>query len=78
MIRDEIIKADIPLHFNSWKQKKYDKQLHPLFFIASGPGTGKSRLCQEFPRIIKQTFTEGELGERLNGKDVSFLHFLCN
>jgi hypothetical protein len=32
-----------------------DKQLHPLFLCLSGPGTGKSRLLNEFPRLVKES-----------------------
>ena len=42
----KILAAELPDHFGAWKQQKTDKMLHPLFIVASGPGTGKSRLLQ--------------------------------
>lgn len=38
--------------------KKTDKQLHPLFLLLSGPGTGKSRLLSELPQVAIQAFTQ--------------------
>jgi hypothetical protein len=44
-----LLKENLPLHFASWQQGKEDKQLHPVFMVLSGPGTGKSRLLDEMP-----------------------------
>ncbi|KAL4094494.1 hypothetical protein PRIC1_010155 [Phytophthora ramorum] len=44
----------IPAHFAAWKKSRHDKRSHPLFLCLDGPGTGKSRLLNEFPRLLKK------------------------
>mmetsp|Transcript_3771 Transcript_3771/g.5769 ORF Transcript_3771/g.5769 Transcript_3771/m.5769 type:complete len:149 (-) Transcript_3771:631-1077(-) len=34
-----------------------DKQNNPLYIVFSGPGTGKSRLLEEFPRLARLSAT---------------------
>ena len=34
---------------SSWKQEQSDRNLHPIPFLADGPGSGKSRFLQELP-----------------------------
>lgn len=41
-------------HYQAWKNGKTDKQSHPLFVCLNGPGTGKSRLLDEFPNVLQQ------------------------
>jgi hypothetical protein len=52
-----ILRSEIKMHFDNWKGKRSDKQGHPLFLCLSGPGTGKSRLLNEFPRLIKESIS---------------------
>ena len=33
--------------YEAWKEKNWDKNLHPIPFLANGPGSGKSRFLQE-------------------------------
>ena len=44
----------LPQHYTNWKQSRKDKQLHPIYLICSGPGTGKSRLLNEFPNLYRK------------------------
>lgn len=39
-------------HFRYWKERKFDKTLHPLFICFSAPGSGKSRLMDEFQNLL--------------------------
>ncbi|KAE9013785.1 hypothetical protein PF011_g8333 [Phytophthora fragariae] len=41
-------------HYQAWRDGKTDKRTHPLFVCLDGPGTGKSRLLDEFPNVLKQ------------------------
>ena len=41
-----ILATQLADHFTAWQRKSTDKGDHPLFIVASGPGTGKSRLLQ--------------------------------
>jgi len=52
------MKDTLPTHFQNWMDKKTDKQLHPIYLSLSGPGTGKSRLLQEFPALCRQVTEE--------------------
>jgi hypothetical protein len=36
----------------AWKQGKTDRNLHPIPFLADGPGSGKSRFLQELPSLF--------------------------
>jgi len=51
------VKTTLPSHFGNWMEKT-DKQLHPIYLILSGPGTGKSRLLQEFPDLCRRVTSE--------------------
>jgi hypothetical protein len=53
-----ILRDAIQMHYDSWRQGIKDKQCHPLFLCLSGPGTGKSRLLNEFPRLVKESVSE--------------------
>ncbi|RKP17554.1 hypothetical protein ROZALSC1DRAFT_24088 [Rozella allomycis CSF55] len=39
--------------YDAWVQKKTDQKLHPLPFLADGPGSGKSRYVQELSVSFK-------------------------
>ncbi|KAE8962502.1 hypothetical protein PR001_g29687 [Phytophthora rubi] len=41
-------------HYQAWTQGKTDKRSHPLFVCLDGPGTGKSRLLDEFPDVLQR------------------------
>ncbi|TMW61127.1 hypothetical protein Poli38472_013590 [Pythium oligandrum] len=41
-------------HYRAWKEKRDDKSCHPIFTCIDGPGTGKSRLLDEFPRMLQE------------------------
>ena len=47
-------------HFGNWEQKRADKGNHPLFFVCSGAGTGKSRLLDELPRLALEAVADNE------------------
>jgi hypothetical protein len=49
------LSSSIRDHFVNWSESKQDKQLHPLYLCLSGPGTGKSRLLEEFPKLLKHS-----------------------
>lgn len=49
------LRQEVQMHYERWRDKNTDKQGHPLFLCRSGPGTGKSRLLQEFPRLVKES-----------------------
>ena len=60
------LKGSLLNHYNNWKAKKVDKQMHPAYFLFSGPGTGKSRTLDEFQALcIDATQENPELSERL-------------
>jgi len=40
--------------FKAWVDRKQDRNLHPIPFLADGPGTGKSRFLQELPLSFRQ------------------------
>eukprot|EP00026_Physarum_polycephalum_P003633 Phypoly_transcript_03646.p1 GENE.Phypoly_transcript_03646~~Phypoly_transcript_03646.p1 ORF type:complete len:709 (+),score=64.53 Phypoly_transcript_03646:245-2371(+) len=48
---DEKLKTTLPKHYKKWKAGKPDKQNHPLYLVFAAPGTGKSRLLEEFPAL---------------------------
>jgi hypothetical protein len=37
----------------NWTEKKHDRNLHPIPFVADGPGSGKSRFLQELPTSFR-------------------------
>ncbi|KAI9338230.1 hypothetical protein BDR26DRAFT_863244 [Obelidium mucronatum] len=47
--------------FKSWKLKDRDRNLHPIPFLADGPGTGKSRFLQELPLSFKSFVDKANL-----------------
>ena len=47
--------------FDAWKQKKRDRNLHPIPFLADGPGSGKSRFLQELPATFRSFVTQSSL-----------------
>ncbi|EEY68339.1 crinkler (CRN) family protein, putative [Phytophthora infestans T30-4] len=47
-------------HYQAWRDGKTDKRSHPLFVCLDGPGTGKSRLLDEFPKILQQDIFRDE------------------
>jgi hypothetical protein len=49
------LQKEIQIHYDNWVAGVRDKQKHPLFLCMSGPGTGKSRLLNEFPRLVKES-----------------------
>nr|QUJ09334.1 crinkler 7 [Plasmopara viticola] len=51
-------------HYQAWRDGKTDKRSHPLFVCLDGPGTGKSRLLDEFPNVLQQQiFRDETLGD---------------
>ncbi|KAI9994778.1 hypothetical protein PInf_011609 [Phytophthora infestans] len=50
----------IGCHYQAWRDGKTDKRTHPLFVCLDGPGTGKSRLLDEFPNILQQQIFQDE------------------
>lgn len=70
------LKQSLPKHFEHWKQKKSDKQLHPAYLIWSGPGTGKSRLLDEFLDLCTESVHENkDLLARFGGAYVFKISF---
>jgi len=55
----------LPNHYQNWLSKKPDKQLHPLYLIWSGPGTGKSRTLEEFQKICIKSISDPILRKQL-------------
>ncbi|KAI9994921.1 hypothetical protein PInf_011764 [Phytophthora infestans] len=47
-------------HYQAWRDGKTDKRSHPLFVCLDGPGTGKSRLLDEFPNVLQQRIFRDE------------------
>ncbi|KAE9266940.1 hypothetical protein PR003_g31946 [Phytophthora rubi] len=41
-------------HYQAWTKGKTDKRSHPLFVCSGGPGTGKSKLLDELPNVLRQ------------------------
>ena len=54
------LESAIDCHYQAWKDGKTDKQSHPLFTCFDGPGTGKSRLLDEFPDVLQQQIFRDE------------------
>ena len=48
---------------SSWKQGKKDRNLHPIPFLADGPGSGKSRFLQELPSSFVDFVPVGSYSE---------------
>ena len=61
------LSESLPKHFESWQKKESDKQKHPLYLIWSGPGTGKSRLLNEFQNLcVHATIGDKNFSELLS------------
>ncbi len=43
----------LQLHFENWQRGKQDKQGHCFWFVGGGPGSGKSRFLDEFPKVLQ-------------------------
>ncbi|TMW69237.1 hypothetical protein Poli38472_001393 [Pythium oligandrum] len=41
-------------HYRAWKEDRTDRHCHPIFTCIDGCGTGKSRLLDEFPRLLQE------------------------
>jgi len=48
-----LVASSLHLHYGSWKSGLSSKAEHAMFFCLSGPGTGKSRMLDEFPSICR-------------------------
>ena len=60
-LKDSLLK-----HHQNWKDGATDKQMHPAYFLFSGPGTGKSRTLDEFQQLcIDATQENPELSKCL-------------
>ena len=57
----ETIRGGLEHHHENTIAGSVDKLHHPLFLVLSGPGTGKSRLLDEFHRIACDTCNCQEL-----------------
>jgi hypothetical protein len=45
--------APLVQHYKAWQDGKTDKQVHSLFLVLSGPGTGKSRMLDEMKGLLR-------------------------
>jgi hypothetical protein len=54
--------------FHAWIHNDQDRNLHPIPFLADGPGSGKSRFLQELRTSFKNHIMEGDYSEEF--KDV--------
>jgi hypothetical protein len=62
-------------HFYSFCNKHGDRNLHPIPFLACGPGTGKSRFLQEIHNILHKKAQESNNGEIISiFKDAVYLN----
>ena len=58
--------------YSSWVDGKSDKPLHPLPFVADGPGSGKSRFLQELSRSFTGfTITSNSYSDNFKKKFIS-------
>ncbi|KAF1324559.1 hypothetical protein FI667_g9722, partial [Globisporangium splendens] len=48
------ISEAIRRHYQAWGEGMHDKRRHPVFMCLGGPGTGKSRLLDEFPTVVQR------------------------
>ncbi|KAH3760310.1 Crinkler effector protein 108 [Pelomyxa schiedti] len=66
-------------HFRNFMAACSQKEFHPLFLALTGPGTGKSRLLQEFPHLSVKAISlhpeEGELHRRLTNAMIFNISF---
>ncbi|CAG8578879.1 10620_t:CDS:2 [Ambispora gerdemannii] len=62
-----ILRKALKDHYDNFRLKRYDKQSIPIYLILSGPGTGKSRIATELPRLARDCAENGsELQKRLS------------
>ncbi|KAL3667567.1 hypothetical protein V7S43_007121 [Phytophthora oleae] len=61
-------------HYDAWSIGSHDKISHPLFVCLSGPGTGKSRVLDEFPTLVKERLfaEENENSEMMRLLETAF------
>jgi hypothetical protein len=52
-------------HFEDWERGEIDKHRHCFWFIAGGPGCGKSRSLDEFPKVLQNAASRIENSDRL-------------
>ncbi len=62
-------------HYKHTVRMSYDKTDHPIFLVMSGPGTGKSRLLDEFISLAIETCTDPALKEMLENSYVFKVNF---
>ena len=49
----EVLSDCLAGRFKAWQNKVQDRNLHPIPFLADGPGSGKSRFLQELPESFR-------------------------
>lgn len=69
------LKDSLPKHYKNWKEEKTDKQMHPLYLGFSGPGTGKSRLLNEFQQLCIMAASDPDLKKLL--EEAYVFHVMC-
>lgn len=57
-----VIAQDLKVHFAAWRQESPSKHCQSVFVCCDGPGTGKSRLLDEFPTIVKASLFADDTG----------------
>ncbi|KAI8892808.1 hypothetical protein BC833DRAFT_625470, partial [Globomyces pollinis-pini] len=55
----EVLADSLEQRYVAWKQRKTDRNLHPIPFLADGPGFGKSRFLQELPSSFISFVSQG-------------------
>ena len=56
----EILALSINNRYLAWQCRYQDRNLHPIPFLADGPGTGKSRFLEELPIALKNHVVNSE------------------
>ena len=62
----EKLREGLEMRYSSWTKKTLDKKMCPVFTVLGGPGSGKSRMLQEFPGLCLSA-TNGDLHDLLEG-----------